>query len=364
MGEDDARSADDRLARILAVVEAQGARIEALTVAVKPASTITIRQLFETFEKTRVMSRSWRNNRNRMVPLVRRLGDLPAALLTPIAWAEHAAERSKETHRYGREPDPHTISTELSRAKELLRFGVEAGLLAASPLEAAKGERTRSERETWLDEDGIQRLIAGCSEIRDERAQLIMRAFIPLCVDLMLRLNEARVIRRDRVRDGTIELAAKSTKSKRRRILGFTPRVLEAIAQIPIVMGSPYVFANPQTGRPFSKSSLSDWFAAARSASGVDALAVEGERVTIHTLRHSGASAADARGASAQAIRDALGHTSLAITEKYLHRHKEAGARDLARLMAEGTEKERRGPQHAPRDAGNASLQSDRTSNR
>lgn len=340
--------ADARLARVLAIVEAQGAKLDALTVAIKPTPTITLRQLFETFERSRVMTKSWRNNRNRLVHLVRRLGDLPAAALTPIAWGEHRSERAKETHRFGREPDAHTLETELSRAKELLRFGVQAGLLVTSPLDAAKGEKTRSECESWLDEPGVQRLIGGCSAIRDQRARLIMLAFIPLCVDLMLRLNEARTLRRDRVRDGVIELAAKSTKSKRSRILGFTPRVLEAIDQIPPVMGSPYVFANPQTGLPYSRSMLQNWFADARSASGVDILAVEGERVTIHTLRHSGASAADARGASAQAIRDALGHTSLAITEKYLHRHREAGARDLARLMAEGVEKERRGPQRAP----------------
>jgi hypothetical protein len=83
-----------------------------------------------------------------------------------------------------------------------------------------------------------------------------------------------------------------------------------------------------------------------------------GERETsISTGRHppppservaasppNAASIADARGATATAIRDMLGHTSLRTTERYLHRSREQSALAMAALMDEP----RRGPQRAP----------------
>lgn len=346
---DDARSLREQLAASSAAIAALTAAVSALTVSRAPvqAPTITIAALFDEFEKTRAGDKSWRVNRNRLLPLARRLGHLPAASLTPIAWAAHRSARAAERDRYGKLPKAHLLTIELGRAKELLRFGVANGFLETSPLANAKREKTISARETWLDEAGVQALLTGVDAVPGELPRLIMRAFILLCLDGMMRFNEALHLRRDRIRDGVVELSAKSTKSKRRRMVGLTPRTLEAVAAVPPVVGRPQVFMNAATGSVYSESSIRYWFRIACVASGVDALAVEGERVVIHTLRHSGASAADARGASALAIKDALGHASLAVTEKYLHRHREAGARELAKLMHEGAERERRGPQRS-----------------
>ncbi len=161
-----------------------------------------------------------------------------------------------------------------------------------------------------------------------------MEAFILLCCDSMMRFNETRKLRRDRIRDAIAELSARGTKSKKGRFLGLTPRTVLAVDAVPPVIGTPYIFANPSTRRLYSESTIRDWFSVVCHASGIHALAADGERVVIHTLRHSGASAADAAGASARAIQDALGHAFLATTERYLHRHRREGARGLADLMA------------------------------
>lgn len=367
MGDGDSAGMEARIAA--AVAAAVRNEVAAISIRRPAPPTITIATLFAEFEKTRASDRSWRENRNRLTPLVRRLGALPAANLTPLVWAEHRAARAGELNRFGTLPKPHTLSIELGRAKELLKFGVTHGFLETSPLAAAKREKTISARETWLDEDGVQALLGGIAEVPGERPKLLMRAFVLLCLDGMLRFNEARNLRRDRIRDGVIELSAKAVKSKRRRIVGLTPRTLDAIAEVPPVIGDPRVFVNPTllkdgTRKLYSATSVRYWFRIACVASKVDALAADGERVVIHTLRHSGASAADARGASAMAIKEALGHSSLAITERYLHRHREAGARELAKLMAEGAERERRGPKTAPREHESDAESSERTSRR
>ncbi len=324
---------DTDASALRAQIAALTAAVQALTGA-KPATTITIATLFAEFEKTRSAQRSWRENRNRLLPLVRRLGALPAAQLTPMLWAEHRAARAQEPHKYGPAPKPHTLSIELGRAKELMNWGVAMGFLDRNPIALVKRDKTISQRETWLDDAGVAQLLTGLGKLPGERPRLIMQAFILLCLDGMFRFNEARGLRRDRVRSGVVELAAKSTKGKRSRVVALTPRVLQAIAEVPPVVGSPYVFANPTHGRPYSAMMIRYWFRAVCVASKVDALAADGERVVLHTLRHSGASAADARGAAATAIRDALGHSTLAVTEKYLHRHKDAGARELAAILA------------------------------
>lgn len=348
VGKDSGDDADSRLARVLAIVEAQGAKLDALVSRQPVASSITIAALFAEYEKVRQADRSWRHNRNRLAPLVRRLGDLPAASLDEQAWAAHQAVRAKEPHRFGGVCGAHTLTLEFQRAKELMKFGVRVKLLIRNPLEEAKIEKTKSERETWLDEAGIQLLLGGVAAIDHERGRLIMKAFILLCVDGMLRFNEARKLRRDAIRDGVVELSARSTKSKKRRIVGLTPRVLAAIEDVPVVLGVPRIFANPETRQPYSETRFREWFYIARHASGVNALAVDGEKVVIHTLRHSGATAADARGANATAIRDALGHSTLSTTERYLHRQRAASARELAKLMAEGADRERKPAQKAP----------------
>jgi len=340
----------DEAAALRAQIAALTAAVNLLAAKPKSEPTITVAALFAEFDMAHAGVKSWETNRYRLLPLVERLGMMPAAQLTPLKWAEHAAVRAATRNSFGRLPKPHLIGVELGRAKELLKFGVANGFLETNPLALAKRPKTISARETWLEEDSVQALLEGVSAVPGERNQLLMRAFILLCLDGMLRFEEARNLRRDRIKNGVIELSAKSTKSKRRRTIGLTPRVLEAIADVPPVIGDPRVFVNPNRGRLYGPTTLRVWFRVACEASGVDALAADGERVVIHTLRHSGASAADARGASPMAIRDCLGHTSLAITERYLHRHRESGAQDLARLMAEGSEKERRGPKSVPVD--------------
>lgn len=353
MGE--AEDADARLARVIAsAVREQVAEALRGERGQSPAlPSITIGALFDAFAKVHSGDHSWKQMEQRLRALVRRHGDLPAMSLTPFLWAEHIAKRKGEPTRYERPPKDYTLQIELSRASQLMAFGVANKFLPSNPLAEVKRERVLAERETWLNDQEFLQLLDGCEEVKGERNQLVIRAFIVLCFDGMLRFEEARGLRRDRIRDGVTELSARVTKSRRRRTVGFTPRMLEAVKDVPVVVGDPRIFVNPATGKLFGGTTLRNWFRDACIASGVDVLAADGERVVVHTLRHSGASSADARGAAATAIRDGMGHATLATTERYLHRLRGRGARDLASIMAKKPEPEteRVGPKSAPRDA-------------
>jgi integrase len=347
---------DETVQRLLEEMQAARRQIESLTSLIGEQARViaalspmrkgtTISELYEEYRKSRDKEESWIWVRNRLLPLVRRLGSLPVYSLTPSVWSDHHAARKSQPTPRDRPPADHTLNIELGRAKEMVDWGVAAGLVDFNALKTARKVKTISARETWLSEPQIQQLLAGVAAVPTARGQLIMRAFILSALDALLRFNEVRRLRRDRIgKDGVIELQAKETKSRKRRTVALTPRAMEAIREVPHVLGTQYVFANPDTGKLFGEATLRLWFRTACVASGIDAYAAEGERVVPHTMRHSGATSADARGASPMAIKEALGHASLETTSRYLHRHMEAGARELAALMAEGAEAERRGP--------------------
>ena len=92
---------------------------------------ITIAELYRRYAPTRQSEHSFRNIRTRLAPLIRRLGELDASALTPLAWAEHRAVRETEPATRGvrKPPCAHTLNCELGRAKEMLRFAVKSGLL-------------------------------------------------------------------------------------------------------------------------------------------------------------------------------------------------------------------------------------------
>jgi len=164
----------------------------------------------------------------------------------------------------------------------------------------------------------------------------------------MMRHTEARLLVRSRITpDGVYELRGSETKGKRPRVVALTPRTLEAIAAVHPVDGSPYVFANPETGKPFSSVTMGKWFRRAAKMAGINALATpEDRRVVIHDLRASGATTADLAGARPQAIKVALGHASLNTTQRYLRSARINDAREIGELMARVTD--RRGPRPAP----------------
>jgi integrase len=82
-----------------------------------------------------------------------------------------------------------------------------------------------------------------------------------------------------------IELGALDTKTRRPRAPRLTKRAHQAILELPTVLDCPWVFANPQTRRPWSRAVVLKWFRKVADECGLQP--EDGERITYHTLRHS-----------------------------------------------------------------------------
>lgn len=333
------------------LAEAIAARMAQAVPAPKPCATIA--EIFKAYENHRRNDHSWIVIRDRLRPLVRLLGDLPADQLTPKKWAQHRAVRLQEVARKDQPPSGATLNLELSRAKTMLSWAVEdeQGFLTINPLREAKRQKQKPPRRTWLAEGDLQRVLASRCPVTP-RARVMFRAHVLLQADTGLRFNEARTLRRDRVvevDDGGYLAHIPDTKNGRAHSVGLTPRIWSALSDIPVCLGSPFFFANPDNrGRLFSESSMWRWFRDAAEAAGVDALVADGEiRVRPHDLRRSAATNAHNRGATLLEVQDMLNHSNPGITSQYVQRT-QANAVRIAQLMADGAAKEqRRGPLRA-----------------
>lgn len=287
---------------------------------------------------TRWRTKSWLTEQNRLKPLIRLLGDLKAAKLTPAAWAQYIAQRRLEPHRRGHAPADFLLNLELGRAKQMLAWAVSNGLLKFNPLASAKNLKARSRRETWIPLEEVDKLLSFADDVVDKRLcdgdddglrAKVLRAYVLCLHDPMLRPGEAMTVLlhpRRVGRDGRVELWSAETKGEKRRTVYLTPRTFQAVAPLAAVEEMP------------QRATVSRWFRALCDLAGVDALVAPGEkRLRAHDLRASGATTADQNGVSATAIRDTLGHAQLSTTEVYLRSTQETGARATWEKMTELT---------------------------
>lgn len=269
---------------------------------------------------------SWKERRNRLLPSLRDLGTMLAPDVTPVVWSRHLAARIAEGTACA-----HTRNIELGRLKGMLNWAVDNEMIAANPLRAAKKEKTVSRRETELRYYDVDNLLAAAEDVTDRRLcdgdddglrAKKLRAFVLCCFDSMLRFREAHTLDRDAISpDGDVTVLG---KGKKLRSVRLTARTLEAIRDIP---GEGRIFTeSPATYRRHFRWACEHGRLDAKAAP-------RDRRIVVHHLRHAGATEADAAGVRPSALQLTLGHSSMATTERYLHRDKDAAAREVASAM-------------------------------
>ena len=101
-----------------------------------------------------------------------------------------------------------------------------------------------------------------------------------------------------------------SSKSKRTRFIPLNESALEVLAQIERKPGDVYVFANPETGKPFV-SVFKPWDRI-RTNAGMPNL-------RMHDLRHAYASMCVNNGCTIYEVSQLLGHADTRVTQRYAH---------------------------------------------
>lgn len=106
-------------------------------------------------------------------------------------------------------------------------------------------------------------------------------------------------------------IRVEKTKSKRNRFIPINTLLQGTLLQLESFKnGSPYVFPNPKTKRPFSETKTA-FNAAKRRA--------EISNLRFHDLRHTFASRLIAAGVDIITVMNLLGHHSVSVTQRYTH---------------------------------------------
>ncbi len=147
--------------------------------------------------------------------------------------------------------------------------------------------------------------------------------------DTGMRKTELRLLRRSRLDLGrnVILLRAEDTKTGRARVVPLTDRVVEAIRSLPSLLGSEYVFVNPETGKPWNDP-YKLFKRVCRS------LGIEG--VWLHDTRRSFSTNARRWGSSESEVMKVTGHTTRSTFDRY-NIVDEEDARTVIRRLQAGT---------------------------
>lgn len=300
-------------------------------------SGVSIGTVYSRFRASRPRDRAWTLVRGLLRPFIVAFWREPWDAITVGRWEEHRALRTSSVTRLGRRPCDATLNLELARAKQMFKWAARAGLIPRNPLEAAARVATISARETWLTAGQVDRLLEAAE------GDAFLTSWILIAVGTGMRMNEILALRWDRIAaNGVLILGTRATKTRSRHVVALPAEALASLEAIPRDQACPFVFTNPSRGAKFHPCTIRRWFRFAASSAGLDAVVADGDgKLLCHDMRHTFASIADARGASATAIRDAMNHRNLRSTERYLHRARTEGALAMAVLM------ERRPPQRA-----------------
>jgi site-specific recombinase XerD len=165
--------------------------------------------------------------------------------------------------------------------------------------------------------DQVQELLGQIDRLTPSGARYFL--IILLLVDTGLRISELTSITLSNVDliGGSVKVVGKGQKT---RFVPLSPetrreisRYLKAGRPRLTPADSPYLFATPDGG-PISVNSVQQYLRRLATSAGLD-----GVRVTPHVLRHTFATLSIANGANPFTLKEILGHTTLAMTMRYVH---------------------------------------------
>jgi integrase len=241
-------------------------------------------------------------------------------------------------YRIQQKVTPATVNRALATLRRMLRLGYDWKVIDRTPkIVLLKGERTREFVLSYADEARYL-----------EAAPKILRDIATLILDTGLRAGEALESERRNVhldplngaRLGFIHVDKGKSKNAKRN-LSLTRRVREMLEERLKNNGSDWVFPAPD-GTPMLVSSLDHIHTEVR-----EALQLNPEFV-IHSLRHTFLTRLGESGAEAFTIMKIAGHSSITMSQRYVHPTPEAMERAMERLDSmnqealEGLQKERK----------------------
>lgn len=210
--------------------------------------------------------------------------------------------------------EPSTVNRQMSSLRSLLKFCVQQGYIHRNQAEALQLPKVNSDlNKRILTPEQVQTLIA---HARNDHERLLLR----FTYALGCRVSEVCGLRWDDISDrpdGKANVTVLGKRNKKRTVVLIAP-VWTELAKLR---------SHPEASVfGFNRFQAHDAIKAAATAAGLS------PEISFHWLRHATASHSLAAGAKINVVRDTLGHSSIAVTDIYLHANPDESAGDFLSL--------------------------------
>lgn len=276
---------------------------------------LTWSELYRRYALTMDTRRWWRGIVSMLKPTLAHFGPKLVIATKRSDWGfyrDHVAAK-RRTIIHGGAPSAATLNLEMRRLKAMCNWGVMEELITRNPLQGVK-PRPTGHRDTVVSDIGIDDLLRHCKG----RRALMMRAMILIAVDSGMRAEEIRALRWEEIDfdRSLINLSWDRTKTRKARSPRLSERAIEAIRLLPVVEGSPYVFARRSTLLPFTSARVHQLWREISANAGLKAAAGD-TRVHFHDLRRSAITRMVKIGIPLIVAMRAAGHSSASETWRY-----------------------------------------------
>ena len=206
-----------------------------------------------------------------------------------------------------RQASVNTINNKLAAIKSLFSFGVKTGYLKANPAALIQTLKSKDDlNERLLVEEEVKRLMTAAAEGRD-------RCLLKLMYSLGLRVSEAVGLNWSDVKpteDGVIVTVF--GKGAKTRSLLLAPSVWAEVQQLPRSEKTEAIFLS-RYGNRLDRHAVHRLVKKTAEKAGLN------PQMSAHWLRHAHACHSLKHGAGIELLMKSLGHSSLAVTSRYLH---------------------------------------------
>lgn len=313
---------DEELRGLRAQIAALTAAVSALTSARAPAADPFVKDVADRYVK-RVGKKYGRV----LAKFLERFGERRCSELRKADYLAFRDDRAADGMAVG------TLNQELTIVLAMFRWGVAAELVAANPFEGVRKLKGQRARETVIAPEAHAAAFAD--------APLLVRAYATACYETgarsgceVLRIERAHI---DEAR-GSIHFPRENTKGKRvARDVPMSDYLRDMLRALPVIVGNPYVFANPGTRGTYTARHL-----CRLCRPYLDRLeAAPGDgKVRNHDGRHSLVSRLVEGGVHPFASMKIVGHSSASMHWRYTHLSD--GDRAKAKALLDGARKSSR----------------------
>jgi integrase len=235
----------------------------------------------------------------------------------------YVQEASKEPGRRAELVAPATINRRLATLRRALRLAQEWRLIDRVPrIRLLPGEQTR---EFVLSHAKEEEYLSACPQPLRDIALTILNCGLRTSEALKLEWRNVHLEPAPGAKYGYIHIERGKSKNARRNV-PITDRLARMLLHRSLESKSVYVFPS-ETGRPYCVTSVDHDHAEVRAELGMSA------EFVIYSLRHTYGTRLGEAGADAFAIMRLMGHSSITVSQRYVHPSPEALERAVERLQ-------------------------------